>query len=244
MLNRFRTSLFAGLFALGAAVCGSAAFGAAAQSPVGIFGGVPTFAQLPGNYSLTITASAGGAATATLSNAWPYATTSTAIAIWPDGESRTVTLTSAATTLTWTTNIVSTGTTLVIDGQTQVPGAGTVGWTSDFGAVVSNGTVWSYGTSNTTDVGPTAVVATVLSGCTTITLVNSDITSLRFTTTATTCTPILLLPYSPGGWICIGQDITSGHAVVFTQTAIATNSCTVTGTTTSGDTVVIKAFGL
>lgn len=216
---------------------------AAAVSPYGIFGGAGTFAQLPGNFAITITASAAGAASATLTNAWPYATTSTAIAVWSDGESRTVTLTSAATTITWTTNIATSGSglTLVIDGQTTPPGAGTLGYTSDFGEVVSNGTTWQWGLNG---VAPVGVVAQVLTGCATITPVSANVTSMRFTTTATTCNPQLLLPYDPNGWFCIEQDATSAHAVVGTQTAVATNGCTVTMTTTSGDTVIIEAYAL
>ena len=214
---------------------------AATQSPVGIFGGAPTFAQLPGNYSFTITASAAGAASATLTNAWPYATTSTAICVWSDGESRTCTLTSAATTMTWTTNIATSGSglTIVVDGQTTVPGAGTAGFTSDFGPVASNGTLWTWGVL---EPGPAAVIAQVLTGCATITAVSGTPTTLRFTSTATTCNPQLLLPYSANGWSCFAQDVTSGHSVVYTQTATATNGCTVTATTTSGDTTLIKAF--
>ena len=247
MLNRIRNSVFTALLAT-IALCASVPqplHAAAAQSPAGIFGGAPTFAQLPGNYSFTITASAAGAATATLTNAWPYATTSTAICVWADGESRTCTLTSAATTMTWTTNIATSGSglTIVVDGQGTVPGAGTAGYTSDFGPVMSNGTTWQWGVG-VGNVAPTAVVAQVLTGCATITAVSANVTSMRFTTTASTCNPQLLLPYDPNGWFCIEQDATSAHAVVGTQTAIATNGCTVTMSTTSGDTVIVQGFPL
>ena len=243
-MKHFRVSILTALLALlaGLALHVPPTLAAAAtQSPVGIFGGAGTFAQLPGNYSITITASAAGAATATLTNAWPYATTSTAICIWSDGESRTCTLTNAATTLTWTTNIATSGSglTIVVNGQTTVPGAGTAGYTSDFGPVVSNGTTWQWGVGG---MAPAGVVAQVLTGCATITPVSANVTAMRFTTTATTCNPQLLLPYDPNGWFCVEQDLTTSHQVVGTQTAIATNGCTVTMTTTSGDTVVIQAF--
>lgn len=230
MFKRFRNAL-----AIAALLLPALTF---AQTPLGIFGGAPTFAQLPGNLAISITASAGGAATATLTNAWPYTATSELV-VWPDGESRTVTFTNASATISWTTNIVSTGTALVADGFATVPALNTTGYTSDFGSVASNGTVWMWGLA---EPGPTATVAQVLTGCATITAVSASATTLRFTSTATTCNPQLLLPYSAHGWSCFAQDVTSGHSVVYTQTATAVNGCTVTATTTSGDTTLIKAF--
>ena len=232
MLNRIRSLAAVMALLLPGLVLGQA------QSPAGIFGGAGTFAQLPGNVAISITASAAGAATATLTLAWPYTATSELV-VWPDGESRTVTFTNASTTISWTTNIVSTGTALIVDGLTTPPGQGTIGFTSDFGTVASDGTYWSWGI---TEPSPAAVAAQVLSGCTTITAVSATATTMRFTSTATTCAPVLLLPYSAHGWSCFAQDVTSGHSVVYTQTATAVNSCTVTATTTSGDTTLIRAL--
>lgn len=49
----------------------------------------------------------------------------------------------------------------------------------------------------------------------------------------------LVFTAGPNGWQCFAQDIT--HNVVFTQTASQVYSCTVTGTTTSGDIVQFNA---
>lgn len=231
-MDRLRALLFA-LFLPALAL-------AAASSPVGIFGGVPTFAQLPGNIPLVFTAAPTGTS-ATLNNTWT-ATTGAQLVVFSDGEVKSVTLTLNATTATWSGSLAGTPTAnATVDGFTTPLGAGTAGWTSDFGAVHSTGTYWTWGDS-AQDYSPVPLI--IASGCSTITPVAATSTMVRFTSTATTCTPVLLLPYSPNGWSCFGQDVTSGHSVVYTQTATTTTGCTVTATTTSGDTTIIKAFGL
>lgn len=47
---------------------------------------------------------------------------------------------------------------------------------------------------------------------------------------------------APNGWSCFAADITAGHLVDFTQTASSQTTCTVSATTTSGDTVVFHAI--
>lgn len=92
--------------------------------------------------------------------------------------------------------------------------------------------------------GQGSAIFTIASGCTTVSALVGSGTQGSWATTATTCTPVITfnVPAAKNGWICIAQDVTSGHAVVFTQTATSTTGCTVTGTTTSGDTVQLKAF--
>lgn len=82
---------------------------------------------------------------------------------------------------------------------------------------------------------------TITSGCATTSALTGGPTAGSFATTATTCTPVIALPTATHGWHCDADDIT--HPVHFTQTATTTASCTVTGTTTSGDTIVFDAHG-
>lgn len=205
---------------------------AAGSSPYGVFGGAGTFAQLPGNVALTFTAGPSGTS-ATLASNWT-STTGSYLVVFSDFESRTVTLTNAATTATWSTSLTGTPTaTATIDGFTTPPGAGTFAFTSDMGLAVSNGTGW-FATDNVS-----GLSATVSSGCATVSAVKGGATSFQFATSNTTCTPVIQLPPAPNGWACFAQDIT--HPVVFTQTASTTFSCTVTGTTTAADVVQINA---
>lgn len=207
---------------------------ATAVSPYGIFGGAGTFAQLPGNSVLTFTAAPTGAS-ATLASSWPGTATSIVV-VFSDWESRTVTVANGATTASWTGSLTGTPTaTATVDGNTTPPGAGTFAFTSDLGVVASNGTIW--GATQGSIIPP----QNISSGCTTISAGKGNALQGQFTTTATTCTPVLQLPPSFNGWVCQAQDITSGHAVVFTQTASNTYTCTVTGTTTSGDVVQYSA---
>jgi hypothetical protein len=205
---------------------------AAGSAPYGVFGGAGTFAQLPGNVPLVFTAAPTGTS-ATLAQTWTGATTSYLV-VFSDWESRSVTLTNAATTATWSGSITGSPTaTATIDGYTAPPGSPTFGFTSDLGLVWANGTGWyatddSYGAS-----------VSISSGCTTVSATKGTATNGQFSTTATTCTPVIQLPPAPNGWICFAQDVT--HNVVFTQTASTTFSCTVTGTTTSGDVVQFSA---
>jgi hypothetical protein len=201
---------------------------AGGSQPAGIFGGAGTFAQLPGNIALTFTAGPTGAS-ATLASNWT-GTTGSYLVVFSDWESRTVTLTNNATTATWTGSLVGTPTaTATIDGYTSPPGDPTFGFTSDLGYVWSNGTYW-VATSMST--GPAVNIS---SGCATVSATAGSAVAGQFATTATTCTPVIQLPPALNGWACFAQDVT--HNVVFTQTASKTYSATVTGTTTSGDTV-------
>ena len=82
---------------------------------------------------------------------------------------------------------------------------------------------------------------TIASGCATVSALTGGATEGSFATTATTCTPVITFVYSaPNGWVCDAKDITT--PVVFTQTGSTMTTCTVSGTTTSGDTVVFDAF--
>jgi len=206
---------------------------AAGSAPYGIFGGAGTFAQLPGNIPLVFTAAPSGTS-ATLAVAWPN-TTGSYLVVFSDFQSRSVTLTNAATTATWSTALVGTPTaTATVDGFTTPPGNPTYAFTSDLGVVWSNGTNW-VATDNSTG---TAV--NISSGCATVSATKGSAVAFQFATSLTgTCTPVIQLPPAPNGWACFAQDIT--HNVVFTQTAATTFSCTVTGATTASDVVQVSA---
>lgn len=200
----------------------------AGTTPGGIFGGAPTFAQLPGNIPLVFTALPTGSS-ATLAQAWAGTATSELV-VFSDWESRTVTLANGLTTATWTGALVGTPTaTATIDGYTSPPGSPTFAFTSDLGVVWSNGTGW-FATQQSTG---SAVF--ISSGCATVSATKGSATAAQFASTATACTPVIQLPPAANGWDCIGQSVT--HPVVFTETAQNTYSCTITGTITSGDVV-------
>jgi hypothetical protein len=209
-----------------------AALALAGNAPYGVFGGASTFANLPGNISLTFASAPSGSSTA-IATAWTGSTGSYLV-VFSDWESRTVTLTNAATTATWTGALVGTPTVAAtIDGYTATPPAPTFGFTSDLGYVYSTGTGW-FGT--TEYVGAPVYIS---SGCATVSATKGTATNGQFSTTATTCTPVIQLPPAPNGWACLALDVT--HPVVFTETAQNTYSCTVTGTTTSGDVIQFSA---
>lgn len=217
-------------FLLPLCLASSLAF-ATGSGPYGVFGGAGTFAQLPGNVPLVFTAGPTGAS-ATLASTWTGTTASTYIVVFSDWESRSVTLTNNATTATWTGNLTGTPTaTATIDGYTATPGNPTYGYTSDLGEVYSNGTAW-YATQQSN-----GAAVNISSGCATVSATKGSAVAGQLSTTATTCAPVIQLPPAPNGWECYAQDVTSGHSVVFTQTAQNTYSCTVTATTTSGDVV-------
>lgn len=223
-MTRLKTFLLALLLPCLAFATGSA--------PYGIFGGAGTFAQLPGNFPLAFTAAPTGAS-ATLASSWT-STTGSYIVVFSDFESRSVTLTNAATTATWTGSLTGTPTaTATIDGFQATAGSPTFGFTSDLGLVWSNGSGW-FATDDS--YGPAVNIS---SGCTTVSATKGTAVSFQFATTATTCAPVIQLPPAPNGWACFAQDLT--HPVVFTQTASTTFSCTVTGTTTSADVVQVTA---
>lgn len=222
---------------LGLALLAAVLTGTAFAQPAGVFGGTPTFAQLPGNYVINITASAAGAASATLTTAWPYSATSE-LAIWSDGESRVVTLAQNATTISWTGNILTggTGTQLVIDGLTVPPPAGVSGFTTDMGQVVSTGTYWLYGIGDYTPAAINeAATAANVTGCgTLVTMHSSSATTGTIKAVNTSCTPVIPLPYSPTGWWCSAWDITT-NTDTLKESATSTNSCTLTGTVVAAD---------
>jgi len=205
---------------------------AGGSAPYGVFGGAGTFAQLPGNAPLVFTAAPTGTS-ATLAKTWT-GTTGAVTVVFSDWQSRSVTLTNAATTATWSTALTGTPTAnATIDGFTTPPGNPTFAFTSDLGLVWSNGTAW-YATDNSTGPG-----VNISSGCATVSATKGSAVAGQFATSGTTCTPVIQLPPAPNGWACFAQDIT--HAVVFTQTAATTFSCTVTGTTTASDVVQFSA---
>lgn len=223
-MTRLKAFLLAALLPIAALAAGTA--------PYGVFGGAGTFAQLPGNIPITFTAGPTGTS-ATLASNWT-GTTGFYYIVFSDWESRSVTLTNAATTATWSTAIAGTPTaTATIDGYQATAGNPTFGFTSDLGLVWSNGSGW-WATDDS--YGP---VVNISSGCATVSATVGTAVSFQFATTATTCTPVVQLPPAAHGWACFAQDLT--HPVVFTQTASTTFSCTVTGTTTSGDTVQVTA---
>jgi hypothetical protein len=82
---------------------------------------------------------------------------------------------------------------------------------------------------------------TITSGCGTVSSLKGGATAGSFSSTQSSCVPIIALPTAPNGWVCYAVDITSGHAVVATQTGSSTASCTVSLTITSGDTVQFVA---
>jgi|SRR5580698_9636426 hypothetical protein len=203
-----------------------------ASSPYGIFGGTTTFANLPGNIPLVFS-TAPTSTSGTLAANWPGVGT-TYLVVFSDWESRTVTLTNAATTATWSGALTGTPTvTATIDGYTSPPGSGTFAFTSDLGLVQSNGTGWFASDD------AFGAPVNISSGCATVSSTKGNSIAFQFSTTATTCTPVVQLPPAPNGWNCFAQDVT--HPVVFTETAQTTSSCTVTGTTTSGDVVQVSA---
>jgi len=83
---------------------------------------------------------------------------------------------------------------------------------------------------------------TIASGCTTVSALTGGRAAGSFATTTTgTCTAVINLPTAPNGWMCDANDIT--HPVGFTQTASTVSSCTISATTTSGDTIIFHAIG-
>lgn len=207
------------------------AFGTA-SSPYGIFGGVTTFANLPGNIPLVFTAGPTGTS-ATLAANWPGVGT-TYLVVFSDWQSRTVTLTNAATTATWSTALTGTPTkTATIDGYTTPPGAGTFAFTSDLGLAQSNGTGW-FATDDAF-----GAPVNISSGCTTVSATKGNAIAFQFVSSGTACAPVIQLPPAPNGWNCFAQDVT--HPVVFTETAQTTFSCTVSGTITASDVVQVSA---
>ena len=204
----------------------------AGNAPFGIFGGAPTFATLPGNLALTFASAPSGSSTA-ITPSW-QGTTGSYLVVFSDWESRSVTLTNGATTATWTGALVGTPTVnAAIDGYTATPASPTFGFTSDLGLVLSTGSGWF---ASDDSYGGTPFIS---SGCATVSALSGNLIIFQFSTTATTCTPVIQLPPAAHGWYCAATDVT--HPVNFTETAASTSSCTVTATTTSGDVIQVSA---
>lgn len=103
-------------------------------------------------------------------------------------------------------------------------GSGTVGRINLANGFVSTGTKFTAsGCSNSTTVGGTQA-GTFTSGTTGV------------------CTVTITLPTAPNGWTCYASDLTT-PANIQSQSASTATSCTVTGTTASGDVVSFMAIG-
>lgn len=204
------------------------------SQPAGIFGGMGTFAQLPGNIPLVFNVAPTSTSTA-IKTKWP-GSTGAYLVVFSDWESRSVTLTNNATTATWAGALVGSPTvTATIDGYTATPPNGTYGFTSDLGVVQSTSTGW-FATSMST-----GAPLNISSGCTTISASKGSAVGAEFASSGTTCAPVIQLPPAPNGWFCIMQDTTSGHGVVSTMTAHTTYSCTLTLTNTAADVMQFTA---
>lgn len=82
-----------------------------------------------------------------------------------------------------------------------------------------------------------------ITGCGTISATSGGATAGTFTTNLTgTCTAVIPLPTAAHGWTCVLQNITK-HVVanILIQSATATNSCTVVGTTAASDVLTLAA---
>lgn len=80
------------------------------------------------------------------------------------------------------------------------------------------------------------------SGCSNTTTVGGSTAGSYNSGTTGTCTVVVTLPTATNGWACRASDITTVADVV-SQSATTTTSCTLTGTTVSGDTIVFSALG-
>jgi len=112
----------------------------------------------------------------------------------------------------------------------------------------TNNILWAYNFPGWVDVAnqmtaPTSVgTKFTASGCSNTATVGGATAGEYASGTTGTCTVLLTLPTAPNGWSCVGADITTPADTV-TQTTRSTTSCTLSGTTTSGDTIVWHAFG-
>lgn len=78
-------------------------------------------------------------------------------------------------------------------------------------------------------------------GCSNSTTAGST-TAGRFTSgTSGTCVVQINLPTAPVGWTCVGSDLNTG--TIMPQTISTISSCTIGGTTTSGDIITFVAVG-
>jgi hypothetical protein len=116
--------------------------------------------------------------------------------------------------------------------------------------VVEIGSGASCGTGGTLEAVGTISAGTkfTASGCSNTTTVGGATAGQFASGTTGACTVVITINgatglTAPNGWSCFAADITAGHLVDFTQTATSTTTCTVSATTTSGDTVVWHAIG-
>jgi hypothetical protein len=82
----------------------------------------------------------------------------------------------------------------------------------------------------------------ITSNCGTPTGLTGGATAGSFVVPASAeCTVVIKLPTAPHGWVCYASDVT--HPLVFKQTSIDANSCTVSALVTAKDVVVFSAMG-
>lgn len=104
----------------------------------------------------------------------------------------------------------------------------------------ANPGVYHFGTQQTQGVISSGTIS--VAGCS-LTAALGGPTAGKFASgTAGTCTVVVTLPTAPNGWTCDAHDQTT-PADVINQTAFTTTSCTISGTTASGDVITFKAQG-
>jgi hypothetical protein len=107
--------------------------------------------------------------------------------------------------------------------------------------VTFNGNTGQF-TSTLVGLGYVAGGSISVSGCS-LSAATGGQTAGKFTSGTTgTCTVTVTLPAAPNGWACRASDITT-VADVINQTASATTSCTISGTTATNDVIVFSAIG-
>lgn len=125
-----------------------------------------------------------------------------------------------------------------------------------FGNTTNNPTYSFTGTGASTMGGSLAVTGSVsattgfratgttftASGCSNGTLVGGATAGSYNSGTTGACTVVITLPTAANGWACHASDITT-PANLIAQSAKTTTSCTLTGTTVTGDTIVFSAMG-
>lgn len=79
-------------------------------------------------------------------------------------------------------------------------------------------------------------------GCSLSTTVGGRVAGTFASGTTGACTVVITLPSAPTGWSCAASDRTT-PANLIAQSASSTTSCTITGTTISGDVIGFQAMG-
>lgn len=79
-------------------------------------------------------------------------------------------------------------------------------------------------------------------GCSNSTTVGGAIAGSFVSGTTGTCTVVITLPTATNGWVCRADDLTT-PANFIGQSASSTTSCTITGTTVTGDVLNFSAIG-